>query len=113
MITRGMWGSHGFMAYVGLALLPFLAWHLLASPKREAALALFVTAVLLLLVHALLTANYYRLNVPMLFLTSLAVSHALATLRAHRPWLGGALIGGGLALWGVLLLLKIYRHEMW
>ena len=113
IFTRGMWGSHGFMAYIGMACLPRLARHLRASSQRDAGLTVMIAAGLLTLVHALLTPNFYWFNAPMLFVMALATSHALATLSASRPRFVNVLIGAGMLIWGGMILLRLYRNDLW
>jgi len=109
IFTRGMWGSHGFFAYIGMACLPQLVYRLLASPRREAGLALLVTAGLLVLVHALLTPNSYTLNTPMLFLMALALGNQWEILSQRHRRLAGLLAGAGILLWAGLFLFRTLR----
>lgn len=89
IFTRGMWGSHGFFAIVGIMLLPVLIWRIRAAPQFDAAIAVIVTCVALAAIHALFTPNFFWFNLPMAFLAALTLAHLLEEpLRRFANWLG-------------------------
>ena len=80
MFARGMWGSHGFFAIVGILLLPVLIRKMRPTPQFDAALAVVVTCLALVLINALVTPNFFWLNLQMAFLAALAIA-----CRLERP----------------------------
>lgn len=77
LFTRGLWGSHGFLAILGIACLPIALSRIARAARAGAALAVTGTCLLLLLGQAIATPNYYWNNLPMAFLGSLAIAFLL------------------------------------